>query len=256
MSEKFPPEIRQKIGDKALVDVQIGLSGAHVYQVADAGLYLKTQPVAAQLSFSHDVHILEWLYTRLPVPKVVAFEQTAEEEYLLLTEVAGKNCVDAMARLDHIKIIRLLAEGLHQFHDLDITDCPLHEKIDDKLEYAEHNVSHDLVDEDDFDQEQQGKTAQEILDFLQNEHPPEDDLVFNHGDYCLPNILLQGNQISGFVDLSRAGISDRYNDLAIASRSIRYNLGEQYEKLFFEMYGVKDIDEEKINYYRTMDELF
>lgn len=255
-SDKFPVEIRRHLHGKTLIKIAIGLSGAKVYKVAGAGLYLKRQLVSEQLSLKHDVQVLEWLHTRLPVPEVVAFEPTAEQEYLLLTEVAGESCVDAMTRLDYAEIVRLLAEGLHQFHGLDLRDCPLHEEIDVKLAHAQHNVEHGLVDEDDFDQERQGKTAQEILAFLQNHRPAEDDLVFNHGDYSLPNILLQEKKISGFVDLSRAGVSDRYNDLAIASRSIRYNLGEQYEKLFFDVYGIKDVDQEKINYYRTMDELF
>ncbi len=256
VSEKFPPEIQRLIGNKMLAEVEIGHSNAHVYKVAEAGFYLKTQVVSERLSFSHDVQVLQWLRTKLPVPEVVEFIQTAEQEYLLITEVPGENCVEAMKRLEHTETVRLLAEGLQSIHALGIANCPLREEIDFKLVRAQHNVEHGLVDEDDFDEECLGKTAQEILEFLQNERPPENDLVFNHGDYCLPNILLQGKKISGFVDLSRAGISDRYNDLAIASRSIRYNLGERYEKLFFKIYGIKDVDKEKINYYRTMDELF
>ena len=91
---------------------------------------------------------------------------------------------------------------------------------------------------------------------LQNTRPCEDDLMFSHGDYCLPNILLRDNQVNGFIDFGRAGISDRYNDLAIASRSIRYNLGEDYETLFFEYYGLDYVNQAKTEYYRLMDELF
>ena len=72
----------------------------------------------------------------------------------------------------------------------------------------------------------------------------------------MPNILLQNSEISGFIDLSRAGVADRYNDLAIASRSVRYNLGPDFEDLFFEYYDLDQVDEDKIAYYRMMDELF
>lgn len=91
---------------------------------------------------------------------------------------------------------------------------------------------------------------------LEERRPDEQELVFTHGDYYLPNILLQGKRISGFIDLDRAGIADRYNDLAIASRSIAYNLGADYEQCFFLAYGIENVDEEKIEYYRMMDELF
>jgi aminoglycoside phosphotransferase len=99
-------------------------------------------------------------------------------------------------------------------------------------------------------------TASQVLDLLQQDRPPENDLVFNHGDYCLPNVIIQNDQVSGFVDLGRAGVSDRYNDLAIASRSIKYNLGPKYEVLFFEYYGMGKVNPDKIAYYRMMDELF
>ena len=98
--------------------------------------------------------------------------------------------------------------------------------------------------------------AHEVYVALRDHQPTEDDFVFTHGDYCLPNILLQGECVSGFIDLDRAGISDRYNDLAIASRSIAYNLGPEYEQRFFLSYGVEHIDDEKIQYFRMMDELF
>jgi len=256
ISNKFPSEIERLIRGKKLIEVEIGLSNTHVYEVDKAGFYLKTQDVSAHLSLAHDVQVLQWLHTKLPVPEVVEFIRVAKQEYLLITEIPGENCVEAMKSLDYEEIVRLLAEGLQRIHALDIANCALHEEIDFKLIRAQHNVEYNLIDEDDFDEERQGKTAREILNLLQNTRPPENDLVFNHGDYCLPNILLQENRISGFVDLSRAGIADRYNDLAIASRSIRYNLGEVYENLFFEYYGIKNIDEEKIDYYRTMDELF
>ena len=179
-----------------------------------------------------------------------------EYEYLLMSEVPGDNCVDAMARLDNDLLVELLAIGLRQIHQVDIAECPFDERIAAKLERAHYHVQHGLVNEDDFDDKRLGMTAQEVYSVLEKERPAEQDLVFTHGDYCLPNILLQGESISGFIDLDRAGISDRYNDLAIASRSIASNLGTAYERHFFQVYGVENVDDEEIQYYRMMDELF
>ncbi|MBT3785044.1 hypothetical protein HOF92_08705 [bacterium] len=46
-------------------------------------------------------------------------------------------------------------------------------------------------------------------------------------------------KIVGFIDLSRAGVSDRYQALALAWRSIRYNFGAGFDDLLFEEYGVE-----------------
>ncbi|MEL6846496.1 MAG: APH(3') family aminoglycoside O-phosphotransferase [Bacteroidota bacterium] len=192
---------------------------------------------------------------RLSVPRVQSYLIDKEYEYLLISEVPGENCVDAISHLDSARLVELLALGLRQIHQVNIADCPFNERIEAKLKRARYRVEQALVDEADFDEERLGMTAQEVYSFLEENRPLEQDLVFTHGDYCLPNILIQGESISGFIDLDRAGVSDRYNDLAIASRSIARNLGTAYERLFFAAYGVENVDNQKIQYYRAMDEL-
>ena len=254
-----PESIRQLLAGSELAAVEIGCSKSDVFRVSRAGraLYLKIQSAGAVPSFEHEAAILDWLRGRLPVPEAIEFFSGKENEYLLMTEVPGLNCVDAMASTDHSQITMLLAEGLRMLHAVEISACPFDERITVKLKNARYNVEHGLVDEDNFDPERLAvMTAAKILDRLESASPTETDLVFNHGDYSLPNIILQGGEVSGFIDLSRAGVADRYNDLAIASRSIRYNLGERYERLFFEAYGLDQVDAEKISYYRMMDELF
>lgn len=253
-----PAAIQTLFHAKKITEIHIGCSSTTVYQILDDDytLYLKIHPRSPHFSFLHEVSILHWLAEQLPVPRVQGYITDTEYEYLLLTEVPGDNCVDAMARLDNDQLVDLLALGLRQIHQINIARCPFDECIDAKLERARYRVQHALVDENDFDDERLGMTAREVYAALEECRPTEQDLVFTHGDYCLPNILLQGERISGFIDLDRAGVSDRYNDLAIASRSIAYNLGTAYEQQFFLSYGIENVDDEKIQYYRMMDELF
>ncbi|HHV41510.1 MAG TPA: phosphotransferase [Clostridiaceae bacterium] len=89
--------------------------------------------------------------------------------------------------------------------------------------------------------------------------PLDEDLVFTHGDYCLPNIVVSNDNLSGFIDLGRAGVADRHQDLALAARSLRHNMGSQgsgLTSLFFHEYGIRHIDSQKIHYYILLDELF
>ena len=126
------------------------------------------------------------------------------------------------------------------------------------MELARRRVKLGLVDESDFDAEQAGKHASDLYAELLKQRPQTEDLVFTHGDYCLPNILLdwQRNRISGFIDLARAGIADRYHDLALAARSLAFNFDARWIPLLFQEYGLAEPDENKIRFYKLLDEFF
>lgn len=52
-----------------------------------------------------------------------------------------------------------------------------------------------LVDEKDFDDERQGRTARELFGELQARSPKDEHLVVTHGDARLPNIVAGGGSI-------------------------------------------------------------
>ena len=47
---------------------------------------------------------------------------------------------------------------------------------------------------------------------------------FVHGDFCLPNILAQGDEIAGFLDMENCGCGDSAFDLSWGVWSLAYNL--------------------------------
>ncbi len=65
------------------------------------------------------------------------------------------------------------------------------------------------------------------------------DQVFIHGDFCLPNIIIENNEITGFVDLAAARIGDVWCDYAWAIWSLEYNLKtKEYTNLLLEKLGI------------------
>jgi len=71
---------------------------------------------------------------------------------------------------------------------------------------------------------------------------------FVHGDLCLPNIIVNNNEV-GFIDLDNAGIGDEWNDYAWLLWSLEYNLKtDKYNKLFLEKSNI-EFNEDKYNQY-------
>lgn len=237
-------------------EITIGHSDAKTYLlVGDTNLYIKMQRKGAIEPLFIEKKKLEWLQNKLPVPKVLYYGEEEDLEYIVISELKG---ADASSENHPHKeqLIMLLAKGLKQIHSLPIQDCPFNQTLEMKLKEAQKRMELHLVDEEDFDDIRKGKKAGDLYEELLKKRPLTEDLVFTHGDYCLPNIIIDGKRISGFIDLGRAGISDRYQDIALAVRSISYNIGEEYVSLFFQFYGLQEVDEEKFAYYQLLDEFF
>jgi len=70
--------------------------------------------------------------------------------------------------------------------------------------------------------------------------------VLIHGDYCLPNVLVQDGHLSGLLDVGRAGLGDRRDDLAAGVWTLHYNYGHGFAPAFLEAYGAPPITAREI----------
>ena len=88
------------------------------------------------------------------------------------------------------------------------------------------------------------------------ERPAEEDLVFTHGDFCLPNILIdrERHRVSGFIDLEYAGMADRYRDLERACWSLGYNFDQQWIPDLLKAYCMKEVKQDKMNFYAKLED--
>jgi aminoglycoside phosphotransferase len=139
-----------------------------------------------------------------------------------------------------------------------MSGCRFDQTASVQIERAKARAEAGLVDADDFDDRFRGKPISEVLSVLDSLRPATENLAFTHGDYCLPNILLDPTtyRISGFIDLSRAGIADRYQDIALAARSLRHNFGPGNEARLWNALKLDKPDHDKLSFYLALDEFF
>ena len=264
LTPEIPLALRAALAGASWRAETIGMSGARVWRIEAPGQrprYLKhaTGPRARELREERER--LDWLRDRLPVPAVEGWAEDGGGAWLLLSAAPGVMAQDA-AQGDIPALVRALGEGLRRVHAVPIADCPFDARLDVRLARADWEIEMGQTDEPAIRAEH-GLAPRAFLQRLAVTRPPEPpaDLVFVHGDYCLPNILITRDgagvpHVSGLLDWGRAGISDRYQDLAIGARSLRYNLGPGWESLFFEAYGLSQPDAERLAWYEALDELF
>ncbi|MCM3745163.1 aminoglycoside 3'-phosphotransferase [Sporosarcina luteola] len=218
--------------------------------------YLKVQPIHSVEHLFDEKEKLEWLEGKLPVPRVLFYGKDEAHEYLLMSEVKGVNASDQSHRDDLPSMLESLGTGLKTIHRVRIDNCPFIQSMDVKLVEAKNRVEQGWVDEDDFDEVRKGRKAIDLFEELIAKRPLNEEFVFTHGDYCLPNVIMEKQGVSGFIDWGRAGLSDKYQDLALAIRSITSNFGKEFVPFFLAGYGMRELDESRVAFYQLMDEFF
>lgn len=257
----FPESIQVQIADAELEPVTIGMSGNEVFRFKRRSghySYLKVSPNRDDEDFYREFLRLQFLEDKLPVPVVQGYSMDDHHTYLILSEVPGRMSCEPEFGRDMKSLVRALAEGMRMIHEVSTADCPLDQTIDMQITRAIRRTEAGLVDASEFDARFKGKSAQEALFYLRTHRPDTEDLVFTHGDYCLPNVILDPTtyKVTGFVDLSRAGVADRYQDLALATRSLLYNFGPGYHEELWNAYGLDKVDHDKLSFYLALDEFF
>ncbi|GAA0375678.1 APH(3') family aminoglycoside O-phosphotransferase [Bacillus horti] len=261
IKENLPSELKRLIGDATWQQSQVGHSGTDVYKLtklADAeSAYLKiAKDNNDQESLRRDVEVLHWLEGKLPVPQVYAYFEDIDNGYLLMSEIKGQHGATQELLENPELLVRCYADGLRDIHSIAIENCPFNQSVEVKVELANKRVQLGLVDEGDFEEEYKGFSVEKLFTQLKKTRPTTEDIVFTHGDYCLPNLIIQENEVSGFIDLGRAGLADRYQDIALAVRSLKHNNLGQWVDSFLDCYGLQSIDQEKVKFYILLDEFF
>lgn len=253
----LPNQIKKYVLSMKYEQNNFGCSQTGVYRFFSATdvFYLKVEPKSGNLKTEYNNML--WLQEKIPVPRIIEWVSEKDVDYLLIYEIKGKMLCDDFYLKDPDLAVSLLAKGILLLQSLDVTDCPIHNGLNKKLKDAAENIRLNRVDMDDWESSSDGfSSPQDLLDFLKNNIPKKEELVFTHGDYCLPNIFADKDQITGFIDIGRAGVADLWQDVALCIRSLWHNFRtKEYDSLLLEELGIP-INKEKLDYYILLDELF
>lgn len=236
----------------------IGCSEAAVFRLTAEGrppLFVKTEPTGPFCELPDEIARLSWLAEQeIACPQVLAEMRDGQRHWLLMSALPGRDLASS-PHLAPERIVALAAEALGRLRQLDIHACPFDHRLDARIAHARARMEAGLVDETDFDEERLGRSAADIFQELLARRPRSEDLVVAHGDACLPNLLTNNGNFTGFIDCGRLGVADRHQDLALASWSIWHNLGQEWVEPFLRHYG-GTADPRRLAFYRLLDEFF
>ncbi len=261
--KQLPREIRAMVEGEQCVTDNIGQSDSMVLMFPDKVLKIQKNTAETECEY----RMLNWLQGKLPVPRILSYVLEGETGYMLMSRIEGQMACDEGYMKQPQVLITALARCLKRLWEIDITECPSRWDLQIKLAAAEENVQNNQVDLENVEPETFGekgfKNPRELLEWLKANKPAE-ELVLSHGDFCLPNIFLKDGRLSGYIDLGRMGIADKWQDIALCYRSLLHNYCGKYgEKVdvdinpeaLFEELGIEP-DWDKLQYYILMDELF
>ncbi len=226
----------------------LGGSGAQVVRVqrSDQTSWIEKTGTAEEIA--QETAVMLWCADRLPVARVLQ----KSLGFLRMTELPGIPLSEARVEIASA----VLAKALHLIHALPAETCPFVADWDERLEQARKRVDAGLVDESDFDDDNQGRTAQDILSELKALPPLPLRRCFTHGDACLENFLTHEKTLTGIVDLGRAGVTHPAQDWTLASRSMRDHFGVEGEALLQRWMPPDCREDSLFKRFCLLDELF
>lgn len=258
MLTKFPEVISQFIGSATLIRDEVGESPCDVYSFIQGNdrFFLKISPlIYAPTTFSvlREARVLEWVGKYLNVPDLLLVAQSTEGEFMITRRVPGEPLYQ---RIDAKQpVVNLFGEALRQLRAVPIDDCPFDAGAAFRLRELAYLISNGLYAEEyDLNQWPGLHTPQDLLMHLQATMPTE-ELTFSHGDLGDSNVFVTANDELYFIDLGRAGLADRWMDVAFIHRNLREEVSEGIAADFLNIIGEADKPSKRA-FFEQLDELF
>ena len=209
----------------------------------DRGYYLKKYRAGA---LAREAEMTAYFHRKGFGTEVLAY-RTDEFDWMLTARVPGEDATHRMYLDDPKRLCDLFAAQLRALHEVDFSDCPVTDRTGEFLRLAEENHKTGSYDPSHFPDSFGYRSAEEAYAMLCAGRGAMKRDVLIHGDYCLPNIMLDDWKFSAFIDLGFAGVGDRHIDLFWGTWTLWFNLKtDAYRDRFYDAYGRDKIDTELI----------
>lgn len=238
--EEYPKEFECILQNSKIYDSSCSKQANVIFIDKNNGYFLKK---SKKNSLQKEVLMTKYFNSLNLTCNVLSYV-TQDYDYMLTEKISGNDCIYYKYLQNPKKLCDTIAEQLVFLHSINPKDCPIKNHTENYLKTAFSNYKSENYDKSQFLDSFGYKNEEEALKVIeQNKHLLSNDTLL-HGDYCLPNIILDNWNFSGFIDLDSGGIGDKHVDIFWGIWTLYYNLKtEKYAKRFIDVYG-----KEKINF--------
>lgn len=258
MSENAVPEAVAKLSvGRPVREVWENEVGGRTFEVGKAAdrYFIKWTPAGSGIDLAQEAARLEWAASYIAVPRVFARGTDGAASWLVTSALPGRSAVTPRWLAEPATAVAAIGEGLRAMHEaMPVTACPFSWMAEDQLADARRRARLAPFDPASWHPVHRSLRTEQALDRLAD-IPPVDRLVVCHGDACAPNTLITDDgRCSGHVDFGQLGVADRWADLAVATWSVEWNYGAEWEEELLSAYGVA-LDADRTRYYRLLWDL-
>lgn len=240
----FPSEFQPFLTSCPVYDSSCSKTAKVWFLDTDGGLYLKSAPKG---TLKTEVEMTRYFHKKGLSAEVLSY-LPLEQDWMLTRAVPGEDCTFPLYCENPKRLCDTLATLLRQLHEEDSLGCPVPDRCETYRATAHQNHDAGFCDLNLFPEGWGFSSVEEAWSVVQaNGHYLKTDTLL-HGDYCLPNILLDNWNFSGFIDLDSSGVGDRHIDLFWGVWTLFYNLKTNaYYDRFLDAYGREHIELEMLH---------
>ena len=247
----FPEALSEFFKDAPVYDSSCSKEAQVLFIDREEGFFVKK---ALNGALKTESLMMEYMHSLGLAAEVLYYGSYEGNDFLLTRRIPGEDCTASKYLSDPKRLCDTIAMLLRILHETERTKCPIQDRIRtyadtvmmgfDGCSY-EPNLFQGIWEFKSFDDAR--RIAEEGLPLLKTD-------VLIHGDYCLPNILLDDWKFSGFIDLGNGGMGDRHIDILWGIWTLKFNLGtDRYTDRFMDAYGKEMIDSEMLRMVAAME---
>ena len=239
--DSFPSDILKFIGNAKVFDSSCSPEARVYFVDKDCGYYLKCAP---EHSLEKEAKMTEYFHRKGLGAEVLCYK-TYENDWLITSKVRGEDCTDEMYLSEPKRLCDTLALKLRELHEMSFDGCPILTHTESYIKTVEENYKSGNYDTSHFPDSFGYSSATEAYSVFQYGKSALKSDTLLHGDYCLPNVLLDNWEFSGFIDVGNGGVGDRHVDLFWGTWTLWFNLKTDiYKGRFLDAYGRDKADED------------